>query len=79
MIKGILSLLINLLIVLVFLHAIGSWIPQVRESKFYVSLDRFISLLLDPIRRVIPPVSGLDFSPLVLLFILYLIKHLFKL
>jgi len=78
MIKGILSLLINLLIVLVFLHAIGSWIPQVRESKFYVSLDRFISLLLDPIRRVIPPVSGLDFSPLVLLFILYLIKHLFK-
>ena len=46
MIKGILSLLINLLIVLVFLHAIGSWIPQVRESKFYVSLDRFISLLL---------------------------------
>uniref|UniRef100_A0A7C2VCE1 YggT family protein n=1 Tax=Hydrogenobacter sp. TaxID=2152829 RepID=A0A7C2VCE1_9AQUI len=79
MIKGILSLLINLLIVLVFLHAVGSWIPQVRESKFYVSLDRFISLLLDPIRRVIPPVSGLDFSPLVLLFILYLIKHLFKL
>lgn len=79
MIKGILSLLINLLIVLVFLRAIGSWIPQVRESKFYVSLDRFISLLLDPIRRVIPPVSGLDFSPLVLLFILYLIKHLFKL
>jgi len=79
MIKGILSLLINLLIVLVFLHAIGSWIPQVRESKFYVSLDWFISLLLDPIRRVIPPVSGLDFSPLVLLFILYLIKHLFKL
>ncbi|MCY0867584.1 MAG: YggT family protein [Aquificaceae bacterium] len=79
MIKGILSLLINLLIVLVFLHAIGSWIPQVRESKFYVSLDTFISLLLDPIRRVIPPVSGLDFSPLVLLFILYLIKHLFKL
>ena len=79
MIKGILSLLINLLKVLVFLHAIGSWIPQVRESKFYVSLDWFISLLLDPIRRVIPPVSGLDFSPLVLLFILYLIKHLFKL
>jgi len=79
MIKGILSLLINLLIILVFLHAVGSWIPQVRESKFYVSLDRFISLLLDPIRRVIPPVSGLDFSPLVLLFILYLIKHLFKL
>uniref|UniRef100_A0A7C2VHG3 YggT family protein n=1 Tax=Hydrogenobacter sp. TaxID=2152829 RepID=A0A7C2VHG3_9AQUI len=79
MIKGILSLLINLLIILVFLHAVGSWIPQIRESKFYSSLDRIISPLLDPIRKVVPPVSGLDFSPLILLFILYLIKHLFKL
>jgi|DewCreStandDraft_1066081.scaffolds.fasta_scaffold38150_2 YggT family protein len=79
MIKGILSLLINLLIILVFLHAVGSWIPQIRESKFYSSLDRIISPLLDPIRKVVPPVSGLDFSPLILLFILYIIKHIFKL
>jgi len=79
MIKGILSLLINLLIILVFLHAVGSWIPQIRESKFYSSLDRIISPLLDPIRIVVPPVSGLDFSPLILLFILYIIKHIFKL
>lgn len=79
MIKGILSLLINLLIILVFLHAVGSWIPQIRESKFYSSLDRIISPPLDPIRKVVPPVSGLDFSPLILLFILYIIKHIFKL
>lgn len=76
MIKGILSLFINLLILLVFIHAIGSWIPKVRESKLYEVLDSLISPLLNPIRRVLPPTGGFDFSPLVLLFILYFIKRL---
>lgn len=79
MIKGILSVVVNLLILLVLLHAIGSWIPAVRESKFYERLDAMISPLLNPIRSVVPPVGGLDFSPLVLLFLLYLLKALFKL
>jgi len=79
MIKGILSLFINLIILLVFIHAIGSWIPKVRESKFYEVLDSLIAPLLNPIRRVLPPTGGFDFSPLVLLFILYFIKHLFRL
>ncbi len=79
MIKGILSLIINVLIVLVLVHAIGSWIPQIRESEFYRKLDNIIEPILRPIRRVIPSYGGLDFSPLILLLILYLIKHLFKL
>jgi YggT family protein len=79
MIKGLLSLVINLLIVLVFVHAIGSWLPPVRESGFYRKLDALIEPLLRPIRNVLPTYGGIDFSPLVLLFILYLIKHLFRL
>ncbi|MCS7171094.1 MAG: YggT family protein [Aquificaceae bacterium] len=79
MIKGILSLIINLLIFLVFLHALGSWIPKIRESRFYEILDGFVSPLLEPIRRVVPPAGGFDFSPLILILVLYLIKHLFKL
>ncbi|SHK37575.1 YggT family protein [Thermocrinis minervae] len=77
--RGLFSLLVNLLIILVILHAIGSWIPAVRESKFYESLDRLLSPFLDPIRKLIPPYNGLDFSPAVLLFILYLVKIAFKL
>ncbi|MEJ5338893.1 MAG: YggT family protein [Aquificaceae bacterium] len=79
MIKGILSFLINLLIILVLLHAVGSWIPKIRESKFYERLDSLIAPLLSPIRKIVPPAGGLDFSPLILLFILYLIKYLLKL
>jgi YggT family protein len=79
MIKGLLSLVINLLILLVFVHAIGSWLPQVRESSFYRKLDALIEPLLRPIRNVLPTYGNIDFSPLVLLLILYLTKHLLRL
>jgi YggT family protein len=79
MIKGLLALVINLLIILVLVHAIGSWFPQVRESSFYKRLDVLIDLLLRPIRRVLPTYGNIDFSPLVLLLVLYLIKHLLRL
>jgi YggT family protein len=79
MIKGLLSLVINLLIILVLVHAIGSWLPPVRESGFYRKLDALIEPLLRPIRNVLPTYGNVDFSPLVLLLILYLIKHLLRL
>ena len=79
MIKGLLSLVINLLIILVLVHAIGSWFPQVRESVFYRKLDALIEPLLRSIRSVLPTYGNVDFSPLVLLLILYLIKHLLRL
>ncbi len=34
----------------------------------------FIDSLLDPIRRVIPPIAGLDFSPLILILLLQLLQ-----
>lgn len=79
MIKGLLALVINLLIILVLVHAIGSWFPQVRESDFYRKLDALIDSLLKPIRNVLPTYGNVDFSPVVLLLVLYLMKHLFKL
>lgn len=79
MIKGLLSLLLNLLAILLVLHAIGSWIPRVRESEVYLFLDRLVSPLLEPIRRIVPPTAGLDFSPVILLLIIYFLKNLLKL
>ena len=31
------------------------------------TLDRFVNPFLNPIRRILPPMGGLDFSPLVLI------------
>ena len=37
------------------------------------TLDRLIDPMLAPIRRVIPPLGGLDFSPIILLVLVQLI------
>ncbi|ADO45130.1 protein of unknown function YGGT [Hydrogenobacter thermophilus TK-6] len=79
MIKGILSLILNLLILLIIFHAVASWFPSLRGSKLYQRVDGIVSPMLEPIRSVVKPINGLDFSPMILLFLLYLIKHLFRL
>lgn len=40
------------------------------------SLDRIVEPMLAPIRRVVPPVSMIDFSPMVLLILLQIIRAL---
>lgn len=40
------------------------------------TLGRVIDPLLDPIRQVLPPIAGLDFSPLVLWLLIRLLNNL---
>ncbi len=42
------------------------------------TLDRFVNPLLDPIRRRVPAMGGLDFSPLILIIGLQLIDMLIR-
>ena len=37
------------------------------------TIDRFIDPVLKPIRRVVPPIGGLDFSPMVLIGLLQIL------
>ncbi len=76
MLFKLIHLLIELLIILVFVHAIGSWFPQLRESKFYWYLDRIIEPMLRPIRQVVPTLGGIDISPMILIFILIIIDRI---
>ncbi|NPA42369.1 MAG: YggT family protein [Aquificae bacterium] len=75
MLVKLVHLLIQLLIILVFIHALGSWIPQIRESRFYELLDRIVEPMLRPIRQVLPNMGGIDISPMILIFILILIDR----
>ena len=40
------------------------------------ALDRIVAPLLNPIRSLVPPAGGLDFSPLILILVLNLIQRL---
>jgi len=63
------------LVLIVFLSAILSYFMDpyhpVRRG-----VDNLVRPLLDPIRRIIPPVGGLDFSPLVLILLIQFIARI---
>ena len=79
MIATIVNTLFTAITVLLFARIILSWIRISPSSQFF-PIVRFIhdatEPLLAPIRRIMPPTSGLDFSPMILLLILYFAQAL---
>ncbi len=71
--------LFQLVYVLLIIRVVLSWIPNV---NYYHPVIHFIfrvtSHILDPIRRVVPPVAGLDLSPLVAIVLLQLLLRLLR-
>ncbi len=56
------------------LYAVLSWVPDLRGSwSRYV--DMLVEPLLQPLRRVIPPVGGFDLAFIALLAILWVIDN----
>jgi YggT family protein len=76
---GILIELIGVVFTLLWLVVLAdvlvSWVmsPYHEVRRF---LDSVVQPLLNPIRRLIPPVGGFDLSPLVLLIALDLVRRL---
>jgi YggT family protein len=71
-ISGLIVLIIRLLSILVIVHVVLSYFMDpfhpVRQA-----VDRIVEPMLAPIRQLIPPVGGIDFSPIVLLLLVQLI------
>jgi YggT family protein len=73
------SLLVNLYTLLLLVFAILSWVgPGVSNpaSNILWSLNE---PLLRPVRRILPPLSGLDFSPMVVMIALQVVERLIPL
>ena len=65
MISGLIYYLFELVIFIIIIDCVLSWIPNV---KFYKQPFAFIhavsSLFLAPARKIVPPIGGLDISPI---------------
>lgn len=61
---------------LMFIWVLLSWIPDLRSSGFYRFLDKLFMPFLEPFRRIIPPINGIDISPILAFFTLQLITSL---
>jgi len=69
-------ILCQVLTIAIFLRAILSWFSPTPTNILAVILYRVTEPLLAPLRRIIPRVGMLDFTPLVVIIILQLIYRL---
>ena len=69
--------LIDLYSLIVVAAVVVSWTNVPREHPAVRFLDRLTEPLLAPIRKALPPMGGMDFSPVVLLIGLRLLTSLF--
>jgi len=70
------ALLINFYLFAVFVQVIFSWINPGGYSPPLALLDRLTAPLMRPARQLIPPMGGLDLSPMVVIIALMLLEML---
>jgi len=69
-----LARLIDLYSLVVLVAVILSWVPLGRRNPLVTITHGLTEPVLAPIRNVLPPMGGVDFSPMVLLIVLQLLK-----
>ena len=71
------ALMVNIFLFAIIIQAIISWINPGTYNPVSTLLHQLTNPVLEPFRRVIPPVSGMDLSPLAAIITIYLLKLLF--
>jgi YggT family protein len=67
---GILSTFLNIYFFVMLAYALVSWFPSLRRYRATDYLAMLVEPVLAPVRRVIPPIAGLDLSFLLVLLLL---------
>lgn len=80
----VLILLLDICSWIIILQVVISWLiafevinvrnPQ--AANFIRLLDRITSPIYTPLRKFVPPIAGIDITPIIVIFIIYLLKNL---
>ncbi len=62
--------------ILVLARVLLSWLPVGRDNSLVAFVYEATEPILAPIRRILPPVGGLDLAPLVTLILIGIIERL---
>jgi YggT family protein len=81
---GVFDLLLRVLSYIIIAQAIISWLVAFNVintsndfmRSFLAALDRITEPLYRPIRRILPDFGGIDFSPIVVLLLIYIVRIL---
>jgi YggT family protein len=75
------NLIFQILIALIFIDVIGSWLMFARVrlpdwlGRIFVAVNSITGVVLNPIRKLIPNMGGLDISPIIALVLLDLLRR----
>ncbi len=69
LVRSLASLLIQVLQTLMLVMALMSWVPQLRRSKVYYMISMVVEPIIDPFRRLIYKIPGMETFPLDLSFL----------
>ncbi|MGF1569316.1 MAG: YggT family protein [Nodosilinea sp.] len=71
------SLLLGLMILLFIFRIVLTWYPQVELTKLPVALVAWpTEPLLIPVRKLVPPIGGVDIAPIIWVGIISLLREL---
>ena len=77
-INGIIATFIYFYSILIVLRIFMSWLPNINWDAQPVKAMRILTdAYLDIFRRFVPPLGGIDFSPIVALLVLSVIQEIF--
>ncbi len=71
-----LRLLCQALTIAIFIRVVLSWVSLGQSNRLTIILYHVTEPILAPLRRIIPRVGMLDFSPMAAIVLLQLIKYL---
>ncbi|MGH7753186.1 MAG: YggT family protein [Gemmatimonadales bacterium] len=63
-----------LLYAAIIIDVLLSWLPGARDTSAGAAVHRVTGVILEPIRRVVPPAGPLDLSPFVAILLLVLLR-----
>jgi len=76
-ISSVVSILAELLFLALIIRAVLSWLTGVVAlqpiARFF---NRVTDPILEPIRRIVPPLGGIDMSPLIAMLVIWLAESL---
>ena len=76
----IVSWIFNIFFIILFARVLLSWVRVSPYDPTWGPVIRFIHQVtepfLAPIRRLLPPLGGIDFSPIILFFLISLVERL---
>ncbi len=81
---SVLLLVLDIFLWIIIIQAVLSWlivfevinIRNPQAANFVRLIDRITNPVYAPLRKFIPPIAGIDITPLIIIFSIYLLKQL---